>query len=178
MTEDAAPLPTGGVAPKRDLAMPIRFRCQHCHQLMGIARRKAGTEVQCPTCRHNTLVPKEDEVAAEPAPRAAVQAAGAGKSEPLFERSDFDEVLRGTEAPPRIARPAPKKDLGGLRPAEAASVPAPAGPSPLSLPAASLSPNGIFLTSNQATLFAVAAIILLAVAFGVGLLVGRYCFGG
>jgi phage FluMu protein Com len=161
--------------------MPIRFRCQHCHQLMGIARRKAGTEVQCPTCRHNTLVPKQDEVEAEAAPRAAVQtgqAAAAGKSEPLFERSDFDEVLRGTEAPPRIARPAPKKDLGGPRPGDAAPGLAPVAQSPASLPAASVSANGIFLTSNQATLLAVAAILLLAVAFGAGLLVGRYCFGG
>jgi hypothetical protein len=161
--------------------MPIRFRCQHCHQLMGIARRKAGTEVQCPTCRHNTLVPKGDDAGAEPAPRAAVpseETAGAGVPEALFERSDFDEVLRGTEAPPRIARPAPKKDLTGPRPGDAASAPAALGQAPASLPAASLAPTGIFLTSNQATLLAVAAIILLAVAFGVGLLVGRYCFGG
>jgi hypothetical protein len=155
--------------------MPIRFRCQHCHQLMGIARRKAGTEVQCPTCRHGTLVPREEADVAEPRALAGGAAtAGAGVSEPLFERSDFDDVLRGTEAPPRLARPAPKKHLTGPRPGDAA--PAPAAPSQPSLLGGA--PPGIFLSSNQATLLAVAAIILLAVAFGAGLLVGRYCFGG
>ena len=30
--------------------MPIRFRCAYCNQLMGIAHRKAGSVVRCPTC--------------------------------------------------------------------------------------------------------------------------------
>ena len=30
--------------------MPIRFRCAYCNQLMGIARRKAGTVIRCPNC--------------------------------------------------------------------------------------------------------------------------------
>src|SRR5947209_460375 len=32
----------------RVFSMPIRFRCAYCNQLMGIARRKAGTVVRCP----------------------------------------------------------------------------------------------------------------------------------
>src|SRR5262249_59525811 len=38
-------------------AMPIRFRCPFCNQLLGIARRKAGTAVQCPTCRGRVTGP-------------------------------------------------------------------------------------------------------------------------
>jgi hypothetical protein len=148
----------------------------HCHQLMGIARRKAGTEVQCPTCRHNVVVPKEEEVpaASAPKPRAMLKAgdpvSGTGAA-PLFERSDFDEVLRGPEAPPRIARPSPKNGSTAGRALEEA----PHVHAPSSLLQNTIPPNGIFLSSNRATILAVAGIILLAVAFGAGLLVGRYC---
>ncbi len=31
--------------------MPIRFRCPHCNRLLGIATRKAGTDIPCPQCR-------------------------------------------------------------------------------------------------------------------------------
>ena len=155
--------------------MPIRFRCQHCHQLMGIARRKAGSEVQCPTCRHSVVVPPEDEVPDAPQPRAvaksAEQASATGAA-PLFERSDFDDVLRGPEAQPspRIARPVPKNGASAPRGLESA----PAIGAPASLPSAMIPSSGIFLSSNRATILAVAGIILLAVAFGAGLLVGRY----
>ena len=148
--------------------MPIRFRCQHCHQLMGIARRKSGTEVQCPTCRHHVVVPIEDEVPAEaePRPRAAVKGSEAmpdlGGTAPLFERSDFDEVLRG-EAP-GIVRPSPK--IG-------TPVPRPLADAPVS--GVVQAPAGIFLTSKRVTLLTVVGIVLLALAFGAGLLVGRYC---
>ena len=117
--------------------MPIRFRCQHCHQLMGIARRKSGTEVQCPTCRHHVVVPIEDEVPAE-------------------------AVLRG-EAP-GIVRPSPK--IG-------TPVPRPLADAPVS--GVVQAPAGIFLTSKRVTLLTVVGIVLLALAFGAGLLVGRYC---
>ena len=40
--------------------MPIRFRCSHCNRLLGIARRKAGTETKCPHCEGTILVPAED----------------------------------------------------------------------------------------------------------------------
>jgi hypothetical protein len=43
-----------------DLAMPIRFRCAYCNQLMGIATRKAGTVITCPKCAGQVVVPKPD----------------------------------------------------------------------------------------------------------------------
>ena len=41
---------------RRD-GMPIRFRCSRCNRLLGIARRKAGTETTCPHCGATIMVP-------------------------------------------------------------------------------------------------------------------------
>lgn len=40
--------------------MPIKFRCPHCRQLLGIARAKAGLPVDCPTCGRTVRVPHLD----------------------------------------------------------------------------------------------------------------------
>src|SRR5262245_24756369 len=51
---------------------------------MGISRRKSGTVVRCPTCAGQVVVPNPD-----------ASASGSGRGGPnLFERSDFDDVLR------------------------------------------------------------------------------------
>src|SRR5438105_15398894 len=68
-------------------AMPIRFRCAYCNQLMGIARRKAGSVVNCPTCHGQVMVPM-------PAPEPAVPppdppTAKTPEKNP-FEQQDFD----------------------------------------------------------------------------------------
>src|SRR5580658_9149914 len=39
--------------------MPIRFRCGYCNRLLGIARRKAGTETTCPHCGYVVTVPED-----------------------------------------------------------------------------------------------------------------------
>ena len=39
--------------------MPIRFACTNCRQPLAIATRKAGTQVVCPKCQANLLVPTE-----------------------------------------------------------------------------------------------------------------------
>src|SRR5258708_5205566 len=62
--------------------MPIRFRCSYCNQLLGIARRKIGSVVRCPTCAGQVVVPSKSTVAAEvPA------------GDLLFEHGNFDELL-------------------------------------------------------------------------------------
>lgn len=43
--------------------MSIRFRCQRCNQLLGIASRKAGTEIECPKCGESQTVPSEEAAA-------------------------------------------------------------------------------------------------------------------
>jgi len=155
--------------------MPIRFRCQHCQQLMGISRRKAGTEVRCPKCAQSVLVTSKDEVPATPArEHEAAKPAEPRRPGALFEHGDFDEVLRGTdELAPRIARPAPGGGLLEHKPPSREPEPARTGQP--SLVSQMIPPNGIYISSRRATLLAVAGIVLLAVAFGAGLLVGRYC---
>ena len=40
--------------------MSIRFRCNRCHQLLGIAERKAGAGIQCPKCGRAQVVPSKE----------------------------------------------------------------------------------------------------------------------
>ena len=40
--------------------MPIKFRCQHCRQFLGISRSKAGEVFDCPTCGWTLRVPDLD----------------------------------------------------------------------------------------------------------------------
>jgi len=40
--------------------MPIKFRCPHCEQFLGISENKAGTITDCPTCGRRIRVPALD----------------------------------------------------------------------------------------------------------------------
>jgi hypothetical protein len=40
--------------------MPIKFRCPHCEQFLGISRSKAGAVTDCPTCGRTIRVPQLD----------------------------------------------------------------------------------------------------------------------
>jgi phage FluMu protein Com len=78
--------------------MPIRFRCPSCNQMLGIASRKAGSQIDCPTCGMAQRVPTEEE--------AAMLAAAAAKS-PLEAAppaaAAIDATLAATiEIPPTI----------------------------------------------------------------------------
>lgn len=42
--------------------MPLRFLCPACHQLLSIATRKAGSEVDCPKCRSTIIVPASQDI--------------------------------------------------------------------------------------------------------------------
>lgn len=44
--------------------MPIRFHCKRCHRWLGIASRKAGSEIQCPKCGWSQVVPNEEAASA------------------------------------------------------------------------------------------------------------------
>jgi phage FluMu protein Com len=157
--------------------MPIRFRCAYCNQLLGISRRKAGTVVRCPTCAGQVVVPTvnggEDKTDKE---------SGAA----LFEHIDLDDIFtesagtpdektrRGGQSPPSASSPPagawgtnadPKMDVPRVEVPRAA-VPN-GGPNP-PLPA------GIVLSPTRATLLTVFAVIALAIAFGAGVLVGRF----
>lgn len=145
--------------------MPIRFRCAYCNQLMGIARRKAGSIIRCPKCAGQVIVPT-------PVPEGVPGAAGAGPQPlpmpgpgpALFEGSDIEKLF-GTQpaaAPPAplpsssLAQPQPYFDIESL----------PMSPAPARAP-------GIFLTPGKLTVMSVLMVLLLGVAFFLGLLVGR-----
>jgi phage FluMu protein Com len=128
--------------------MPIQFRCGSCNQLLGIASRKAGHVVNCPTCGNKTVVPRVNGVvvkAALPQPQPALaHAAGAptpglpapevqapvypaGQAEPeepvglsLLDRVDIDALL----APPKEGQPV--ATLPGEGPARREPPPPPA----------------------------------------------------
>jgi phage FluMu protein Com len=148
--------------------MPIRFRCRYCNQLMGIARRKAGMMVQCPTCHAQVMVPQpEHEETAEPPGAEPIPDAPA----PLFERSDFDVFLQNPAADKPAAHAAPPMPTPF-----AAEIPSsPSFVTPSSSPR--LRPPGLVLSPMQATWLTVAIILLVALAFGAGLLVGHYLIG-
>jgi len=155
--------------------MPIRFRC-NCGQLLGIARRKAGSTVRCPSCQKDVLVPAQAEASASapPPPEPGGPA--------LFERDDFDDLLQGgmsmggvpargsaVQAPPPPARPQPMPPAVPVVQMEAQPWPAPAAPAARPAP-----PPGIYLTPGRATVLVVVAILLLALAFASGLIVGLF----
>jgi hypothetical protein len=89
--------------------MPIRFRCGHCNQLMGIGHKKAGTVVRCPTCTSEVTVPE---------PTSKVNESPKPERQPdVFERSDFDEIFQVQSRPQRphplqAASSAPSANLG------------------------------------------------------------------
>jgi hypothetical protein len=192
--------------------MPIRFRCVYCDQLLGIARRKSGTVVKCPNCAGQLIVPSpepNDDDAGPDAPTASTEDVGgsrhpaatataaektapapaveaqtaAGNAGMLFERSDFDELLK--PAIERRSAPAAKTIPAGPQrraaaPAPAVS-PAPAAafdfsqPAPASAPAPSLhrpAQSGLVLTPLKLVLLALLVLFGLGLAFAGGILLG------
>jgi hypothetical protein len=166
--------------------MPIRFRCAYCNQLMGIARRKAGTVVRCPKCAGQVVVPQPESYeenqpesfrqAVSNAP-GQVQSGKAGAA--LFEQHDFAKAFHeGPAAGPQVlhppalhnppaANPRPTAENAGLPEYEAV----PLGPIkgvPLKGGA-----RGVFLTSGVLAVLSALVVILMGMAFFLGLLLGR-----
>src|SRR5580658_8551940 len=81
--------------------MPIRFRCGYCNRLLGIARRKAGTETTCPHCGYTLTVPEE----------------GSEDVPDISGMEDLDELLNPMPDPRLSARstsPSPQTSPGSL----------------------------------------------------------------
>lgn len=148
---------------------------------MGIARRKVGTEVECPTCKGKLVVPQassEPMPSPDPAPAPAAQPG----SPPLFERSDFGDLFNAPQAPQPIIAPAPTAAPPRPQPApQPRAIRLPSSfdvdiePMPGTM-APAMDPNavGIVLTPGRATMLTVAIILGLALAFSLGLLVGKW----
>jgi len=147
--------------------MPIRFRCVYCNQLLGIARRKAGTVVTCTTCQGQLIVPDpaaaatelaEDGPPSPPAPSDPAAPAAGG----LFERDDFDAVLEPFQ--PRsgaaVASSSPPSSVKRERPSAPSLSPAPP------------TPSGLVLQRKHLTMATVLIVLGLGMAFALGLWIG------
>lgn len=165
--------------------MPIRFECDQCGQRLSIARRKAGTEIACPTCGRGQCVPGEPsaelpEESGEADPAAdEVETVENGQSvpEPIAE---VPSDLEGEEdQPPFVfspasAEPPPFPDEVDLSktidldyPPEAARVSAAPPPPPRSLPSkADREPSGAMPRPPVPWAVYVQALLLLCVALG------------
>jgi DNA-directed RNA polymerase subunit RPC12/RpoP len=166
--------------------MPIRFRCSHCNRLLGIARRKAGSETRCPHCGGTIMVPAD----------------GEGDDE-RTRLDDIDELINPVSvvqapaiatrpAPPSVPRavprPAPEplpldepplfeRDLDSVLEAHnAGSASGAAKPKPataVGMDAMSLEPerNHLVISSQKATALVVIVVVLLALSFAAGFLI-------
>jgi len=129
---------------------------------MGIARRKAGNVVRCPKCAGQVIVPTPGE---QPPPESAPPPAGA-----LFE-SDFDNDLLQA---PGSSKPARRGATAGSR-NEAVDV------EPVSVPlmmGTAAQETGINLSTGIAVMLGLVVLVLVALAFFLGLVLGRSVAGG
>jgi hypothetical protein len=197
--------------------MPIKFRCVYCEQLLGIARRKAGTVVKCPNCEGQLIVPTpdpadeavdekddhEDFTEAAPqkeAPAAKKVAVPAAKSDDdtaggmLFERDNFEELLKPAIEKKPAAKPAPKPvpaktfDLSDIPEVAADSAPAAKGyvdsafsrpppPAPAVTPQApAAKPKGIVLSPLKLVLLLLFILFMSGTSFVAGMFAGRLIF--
>ncbi|MCA9088048.1 MAG: hypothetical protein KDA90_05360 [Planctomycetaceae bacterium] len=77
--------------------MPIKFRCPHCQQFLGISRAKAGNITDCPTCGRTIRIPNLDgTVDALPAPKLNLQ--DAGLRDALASLASLDDVAPANES--------------------------------------------------------------------------------
>ncbi|OWK36279.1 hypothetical protein [Fimbriiglobus ruber] len=157
--------------------MPIRFRCPTCGGLLSTARRKVGSQVECPRCRVGVTVPSEDTVPpaaaaedetpgawyqengtrsapAEPARQPAKAAAG---ERPLFETIDLDEMME-----PMPERPVKTADTGSGRSSSGYSSPAPHHDGD----------DGVYVSRGAIVILAILMIVLIALAFATGFMLG------
>jgi len=148
--------------------MPIQFRCPHCNQLLSIARRKAGSTTNCPTCDGRVIVPR--------LPSAQSASTEKGKEEPndLLEKDDFDELFRAGN-PRAVADPGSGLAFGDPSGRVLTSGPSVSERSARQPPERPAAPKpGIHLSPSATVWAVVLAICLIVLAFLAGLVVGRF----
>jgi hypothetical protein len=74
--------------------MPIKFRCQHCRQFLGISRSKAGEVFDCPTCGWTLRVPDLDGTI-RPLPDGGLDMGDSKLAQALDELASIDKPSRG-----------------------------------------------------------------------------------
>lgn len=124
--------------------MPIRFRCAYCNQLLGIARRKAGTVIRCPKCQGNVIVPA-------PEPEEGSLPPGESASHKHVDSRDYPTFDEG------------EIDMSSTNSLEAGRYPA----------GFAISPSPRSLSLGKLVLIGLLVFLLLLLAFTVGYLTGR-----
>lgn len=74
--------------------MPIKFRCQHCRQFLGISRSKAGEIFDCPTCGWTLRVPDLDG-SIKPLPDPGLDMGDSKLAKALDELASIENSSRG-----------------------------------------------------------------------------------
>jgi DNA-directed RNA polymerase subunit RPC12/RpoP len=125
--------------------VPIRFRCAYCNQLMGIAKRKAGSIVRCPKCSGQVVVPDpvDDDGADVEDASDMPAAADIGQLNKSLEDAEIERMLAGTPASAPASAPPPSPASAAAsttrsKPSRPRPAPAPApapAPSPIEAPA-------------------------------------------
>jgi len=173
--------------------MPIRFFCVYCNAQLGIATRKAGSVVSCPTCKKQLRVPTPEEDpesfdGANTPPPGTLLAPGiqatshdpvplspnAPKGAKLFEQGDISKILHAPE--PIRPNPIAPGNMGAPKtrplPEGQPTIPQYTGPTrPLHV--TSPARKGlIILTRTRAVVF-----VLIGILFMFGSFVGGVYFG-
>jgi phage FluMu protein Com len=98
--------------------MAIRFRCHRCNQLLGIATRKAGQEIECPKCGTLQTVPSEEAAAAAMAMRQfAVRQETEAATEVVVYEDDPTPIDTPRRPPGGEGKPSPPSAPAAFEPA-------------------------------------------------------------
>ena len=158
--------------------MPIRFRCAHCDKLLGIARRKAGSIVNCPQCGQPLIVPTpEDEVPdAEESTKQTELPTDRGPAK-LFEDGDLDKLLGNAPAAPKPRAAGHSSRAIVPQPRPAANAPVPTMPAPMPAPVPVPLPVSVptagGITIGKVVVIILVVFVLVTAAFVGGLFAGK-----
>lgn len=141
--------------------MAIRFPCKRCQQLLGIASRKAGSEIECPKCGLAQIVPSEEAAMAAMAMNQYAKAPQVGENPA--------NVVVYDDEPTAIETPGRAGEEGPAPPGPARQTPSKQPPPPPGEPV----PQGMILFPRRTFYVqAILLVLLAAAAFGAGYLIG------
>lgn len=149
--------------------MPIRFRCAYCSQLMAIARRKAGTVVQCPKCSGQVIVPppepEESSAAVSPPPASALE---------VEQEDDFEKYIDPPTLPTAATvHPGPAAVVSPRPSAPPLPVPMPSDPT---LEVDTIPLDGIVISRFMLIVSILVGLALFGISFLMGFFFARYQF--
>lgn len=145
--------------------MPIRFHCKRCHQWLGIASRKAGSEIQCPKCGWSQIVPNQEAASAAMAMDQYAENHQAVENTSSLMVYDDQPAAIETPQAAHLQQPAPSTPTSPTT-----GLPTTQGQLELGKPV----PRGMILYPRR-TLYVqgLLLLILFAVGFGLGYFIGR-----